>query len=429
MAIDHSARIERRKRPRFKIDDGAVVFSMGNQTGIGKIVDISMDGLGFEYNSFRNNSRNTPTMLNIFVNKENFYLSEITGTVVSDVCLNGRQPSDVPAGAPRKKRCSVVFGHMHHALSRRLIHFLDMQTPDQPVDTEMVFNDPQINAQRCRSIAEKLTEGYFEVDKDGHFLFFNKAMRKLTGYSANVLAGLNVAELMDKDSQRKVFRILKKSRKRKMPPPVFEWELRKNDGTVLTVETSTSLIKDAGNHITGFRGLVREIQTDLFDECELLQMVTRDYVTGLLNKEAFLDHLEEMLRYAKRYETAFSMIFLELEDVHAITDLYGPSAGEYLLGRIGRIIHSKIRETDVACRYQNNEFVILLSDPARTAPDVVVEKLMRHLSGPHRVEGETIDQIAGRVGISTFPESGTDATSLIINAKSALRPYSPLRLQ
>ena len=99
---------------------------------------------------------------------------------------------------------------------------------------------------KYRLIIEDIDAGYYEVDLDGNFTFFNTAMCRIMGRSREELAGTNF-EAFDafyRDGRT---------------PRVFEWTLRDKDGVETILESSVSLIKDPDGKIIGFRGLLRDV--------------------------------------------------------------------------------------------------------------------------------------------------------------------------
>lgn len=113
--------------------------------------------------------------------------------------------------------------------------------------------------EKYRSILETMEEGYFEVDLKGNFTFFNKSLSDLDGrYTMEELKHINYRDVMDKESARHVFQefnqvfITGKSREIKYSVTVSENKIRR-------LEAMISPIRNKENHITGFRGIVRDV--------------------------------------------------------------------------------------------------------------------------------------------------------------------------
>ncbi len=93
---------------------------------------------------------------------------------------------------------------------------------------------------------------------------------------------------------------------------------------------------------------------------ELETRVDEDPLTGLLNRRGFLKALERTLAYARRYKATAALLFLDLDGFKAVNDRHGHAAGDWALGRVGRLIAGSVRASDVVGRVGGDEFTVLL---------------------------------------------------------------------
>jgi len=93
---------------------------------------------------------------------------------------------------------------------------------------------------------------------------------------------------------------------------------------------------------------------------ELETRVDEDPLTGLLNRRGFMKALERTLAYARRYKATGALLFLDLDGFKAVNDRHGHAAGDWVLGRVGRLIAGSVRASDVVARVGGDEFVVLL---------------------------------------------------------------------
>jgi diguanylate cyclase (GGDEF)-like protein len=93
---------------------------------------------------------------------------------------------------------------------------------------------------------------------------------------------------------------------------------------------------------------------------ELETRVDEDPLTGLLNRRGFLKALERTLAYARRYRATAALLFLDLDGFKAVNDRHGHAAGDWVLGRVGRMIAGSVRASDVVGRVGGDEFTVLL---------------------------------------------------------------------
>ncbi|MEN6421494.1 MAG: PAS domain S-box protein [Smithella sp.] len=115
------------------------------------------------------------------------------------------------------------------------------------------------HAERYQNILENIRDGYFEVDYDGNFIFFNDSVGRILGYSSEELMGMNYRQYTDKDNAKKVFQSYNKVYKTGEPAEGFDWLIIRKDGTKRYIEASISLLKDSSGKPKGFRSIIRDI--------------------------------------------------------------------------------------------------------------------------------------------------------------------------
>lgn len=93
---------------------------------------------------------------------------------------------------------------------------------------------------------------------------------------------------------------------------------------------------------------------------ELETRVDEDPLTGLLNRRGFTKALERTLHYAKRYRATAALLYLDLDGFKQVNDRHGHAAGDWVLGRVGRMLAGSVRASDVAARVGGDEFTVIL---------------------------------------------------------------------
>jgi two-component system cell cycle response regulator len=103
----------------------------------------------------------------------------------------------------------------------------------------------------------------------------------------------------------------------------------------------------------------------LFDSMKTAQeyfeeISIRDGLTKLYNHRHFYTRLEEEFSRASRYSEPLSLIFFDIDDFKQINDNYGHTLGDEVLKKIGLVMKSLARESDLPARYGGDEFAIIL---------------------------------------------------------------------
>jgi diguanylate cyclase (GGDEF)-like protein len=151
-------------------------------------------------------------------------------------------------------------------------------------------------------------------------------------------------------------------------------------------------------------------------------LATTDGLTGLFNYRHFATTLATEIHRSRRVGTPVSLLMLDVDHFKAFNDAHGHPAGDMVLREIARLIQSRLRRTDVACRYGGEEFAVILVD-TDLADAAGVAGILRDLVERTRFPGEE-SQPGGcltiSVGVATFPIEASDADGLVKAADQAL---------
>jgi diguanylate cyclase (GGDEF)-like protein/PAS domain S-box-containing protein len=147
----------------------------------------------------------------------------------------------------------------------------------------------------------------------------------------------------------------------------------------------------------------------------------RDQLTGLFNRSFMEESLDLELRRATRSQLPLSVIMLELDNFQSINDNYGLDLGESMLRRAGMLIQANVRKGDIACRYGNQTYVVLLPQSGYDIGHQRAENLCT-LARTLEVKYQSaqVGHISTSVGLAVFPEHGQTGDSLLRSAEAAL---------
>ncbi|UCF36622.1 MAG: EAL domain-containing protein [Acidobacteriota bacterium] len=147
---------------------------------------------------------------------------------------------------------------------------------------------------------------------------------------------------------------------------------------------------------------------------------TSDPLTGLPNRLALDERLKQVLATAKREETQFALLYLDLDDFKQVNDTFGHLTGDQLLQEVAGRLKGCVRESDTVARVGGDEFIVLLpdiGDAGFTGP--IAEKVLTTLRRPFQLDNLTLD-VTVSAGVSVFPEDGRDTVQLIERADQAM---------
>ena len=166
--------------------------------------------------------------------------------------------------------------------------------------------------------------------------------------------------------------------------------------------------------------LEAEISERKLAEGRARHLADHDALTGLPNRRILEDRLTQALALSYRNRKQTAAMFVDLDRFKTINDSLGHAVGDQLLKAVAERLVKQLRVGDTVCRIGGDEFVIVLPEITRGGDAAqVAQKIIDTLSHPIGLEGRDIT-VTPSIGISVFPEDGSDAETLIRNADAAM---------
>ena len=147
--------------------------------------------------------------------------------------------------------------------------------------------------------------------------------------------------------------------------PHFEYECRMSNaaGELIWVLARGLAVRDEHGRAVRIAGSLSDISDRKSTEAMLVHEALHDALTGLPNRNLFLDRLDLAMRQHRRdRKRKFAVLFLDLDRFKAINDSLGHAAGDELLIEFGRRLGMFLRPGDSVARLGGDEFAILLND-------------------------------------------------------------------
>jgi diguanylate cyclase (GGDEF)-like protein len=151
------------------------------------------------------------------------------------------------------------------------------------------------------------------------------------------------------------------------------------------------------------------------------QLARTDYTTGAVNTRYFYDLTEMEIRRFKRYERAFTVAFIDLDNFKSVNDSFGHQAGDNVLRSVTRTLTANLRDTDTVARLGGDEFALLLPETDQEDARAVLPHLQEHLLSSMRKSNLPVTFSIGVVTFHAVPDSANEvlrqADSLMYTAK------------
>jgi diguanylate cyclase (GGDEF)-like protein len=177
-----------------------------------------------------------------------------------------------------------------------------------------------------------------------------------------------------------------------------------------------ALLTAKRRHETHLEELVRQ------RTAELKHLAYHDALTDLPNRILFEDRLMQALILAERNRQTLGVLFLSLDGFKNVHDTLGHAIGDRLLQKVAERLRSSAHKGETVARFEGDEFALLLTQIGGTEGEDVVEVIFQineSLDLPFTIDHHELF-ITVSIGISLYPDDGTDAQTLLKNADAAL---------
>jgi diguanylate cyclase (GGDEF)-like protein len=145
-----------------------------------------------------------------------------------------------------------------------------------------------------------------------------------------------------------------------------------------------------------------------------------DFLTGLPNRMLLHDRLRQAISVAPRHKKKVALLFLDLDGFKQINDSMGHLTGDKLLQSIATRLLECVRGSDTVSRQGGDEFVVLLSEVEQAeGAAITARRMLERVGDPHFIDPHVL-HVTSSIGVSVYPDHGTDAETLIQNADFAM---------
>jgi diguanylate cyclase (GGDEF)-like protein len=171
------------------------------------------------------------------------------------------------------------------------------------------------------------------------------------------------------------------------------------------------------------RRLERERRARVQSE-EIAETATRhslyDSLTGLANRNLFMDRLTLALDRANHQDSSLAVLFIDLDRFKLINDSLGHECGDAVLREIARRLRRAVRPHDTVARMGGDEFTILCDDVSdRASAEAIAERVRASLACPFAVLGTSV-VATGSIGLILTSRSHASPEDLLRDADAAM---------
>jgi diguanylate cyclase (GGDEF)-like protein/PAS domain S-box-containing protein len=285
----------------------------------------------------------------------------------------------------------------------------------------MSLPDPLSDTFLFHALMESTADSIYFKDRQCRLLRVSRMMAQSLGFSdpAELVGKTDIdlyGEAFGLATRRDDLRIMETNR-----PIIGEVESRQlgNGRANWTLTTKLPLHDESGD-VIGLVGITREINEMRQIEVALQHLATHDALTELPNRFLLVDRLNQLLSRADRSGSYFAVLFMDLDRFKEVNDSHGHEVGDLLLRAVAQRLAESVRQSDTVARIGGDEFVILLETVHKVEEaDAVAVKVQQAFTRPFSLDRHHIESTVS-IGVSFYPENGSDADSLLRAADYAM---------
>lgn len=255
---------------------------------------------------------------------------------------------------------------------------------------------------------------------DGYFKRVNLAFASTLGYTTDELMSRPFIEFVHPDDVSVTIRELEGLGARR-DSISFENRYLAKDGSWRWIAWYCPAVSTVTSKLFA---VARDITEDRRKEAAILYRASHDYLTGLHNRSAFEENLDDAIAQQLRNQTGEVVLYLiDIDGFKEVNDQYGHMTGDHLLQVIAQRFRDIQRAGEMVARVGGDEFAFLVNGNAEDSGHYpyqpLAERIIAQVTAPVGFSEGALT-IGCSVGIATFPGTANDVCSLMVQADKAM---------
>lgn len=268
-----------------------------------------------------------------------------------------------------------------------------------------------------RTLADSIPAQISFVGRDERYRYCNRTYTEFFGVPTEKIVGVHVRDFLGGEAYEVIKPFINQALAGQRVTFERNISLR---GETRRVEVHYIPQQNSDGTVSGFYVMVWDITQAHQREQVLRSRATTDPLTGLLNRTALIETLEEEIHHHFLRQQGLALLFLDLDHFKAVNDTLGHAAGDELLRVFAERLRNAVRLSDHVARLGGDEFVIFLTgiDSVQT-PSQVASKILQVMREPVLL-GEVPHAIGTSIGIAYAMNTTMTAEQLLAVADGAL---------
>jgi diguanylate cyclase (GGDEF)-like protein/PAS domain S-box-containing protein len=257
--------------------------------------------------------------------------------------------------------------------------------------------------------------------KTHKFVLTNRTFEATLGLSGTDLMGKTVFDLYGAEDAERIDKADSECLQGSASVVTGEFEVENPLLGSRILSTKRIVIRDKQGCAKYLVVVIEDITERKNSEGQIAFMAHHDALTGLANRTAVAQKIEDAAAHQRRGGDPFTVLMLDLDRFKQVNDTLGHSVGDTLLREVATRLKAALRETDLLARLGGDEFAIIQTGETnqREAASTFANRIISIIAKPFNIEGSEVN-IGVSIGISMAPEHAIDPDSLFKMADLAL---------
>ena len=261
-----------------------------------------------------------------------------------------------------------------------------------------------------------------QMDFDGHITGWNQQAAKIFGWTADEILDQRIEDTIIpvryRAAHRKGMKRFLDTGESTVLNTLIEIHALHRNGHEFPVEMSLSVLDSPD--LQEFNAYIRDISERKHAETVIWNQANFDSLTGLPNRNLFLQKLEHEIRSCDRSNQSLALMYLDLDRFKDVNDSLGHDMGDLLLIEIANRLKKVVREIDTVSRLSGDEFTIILGNiDDQLSVQPICQELLDTLAQPFQLDNEKVFLTAS-IGVTFYPQDSKDIENLQRNADQAM---------
>jgi len=206
---------------------------------------------------------------------------------------------------------------------------------------------------------------------------------------------------------------------------VFESEKNKNfkiniDGQMKHFEVSSGTMRSPTGQPLGVLKTIWDVSEERKQFEKVSIQAGTDELTGILNRREFLKQADTEFDRCLRYDNKFCVLMLDLDHFKVVNDTWGHAAGDEVLKKLGELMLSQFRKSDIVGRIGGEEFAVVLSGADVAQAKLVAEKFRREVEDMSVFWQDAEIKVTISIGAAEFRKKYDNFQEIMLHADEAL---------